>query len=92
MRSGIIRYNEAVGTANTDTSGYHETLTCFWMATIAGFLDRRSFEGGLDAVRAAVAAFGEDRERHKRYYPFDVARDVRARKEWVAPGGAISPP
>ena len=30
MRSGIRAYNEAVGTANTATSGYHETLTRFW--------------------------------------------------------------
>ena len=29
IRKGIFRYNEAVGTINSDTSGYHETLTLF---------------------------------------------------------------
>ena len=29
MRDGILRLNEAHHTANTDTSGYHETLTVF---------------------------------------------------------------
>ncbi len=34
-RAGILRYNQAAGTANTETSGYHETLTCFWAGILA---------------------------------------------------------
>ncbi len=34
-RAGIARYNTAVGTPNTDTSGYHETLTRFWAEAVA---------------------------------------------------------
>jgi hypothetical protein len=29
LRTGIPRYNISQGGANTDDSGYHETLTCF---------------------------------------------------------------
>src|SRR5437762_1230175 len=38
MRDGVRRYNEAVGGQNTEDSGYHETLTRFWMAVAAAFL------------------------------------------------------
>ena len=34
LRSTIRRYNEATGTANTETSGYHETLTVYFVYTI----------------------------------------------------------
>jgi hypothetical protein len=34
MREAIIRFNESVGTINSDTSGYHETLTHFWLEHI----------------------------------------------------------
>lgn len=40
MRSGIFKLNEAHGTPNTPTRGYHETLTVFWMRTVYGFLDK----------------------------------------------------
>jgi len=41
-------------------------------------------------VRAAVAAFGSERDRFRQFYSFDVVRDRRARREWVAPD--LTPP
>jgi hypothetical protein len=35
MRTRVRTYNEAVGTANTATSGYHETLTRMWINALA---------------------------------------------------------
>ena len=32
MRRGIVHYNQCVGTINSDHSGYHETITLFWLA------------------------------------------------------------
>jgi hypothetical protein len=37
-RTGICSYNVIVGRVNTDTSGYHETLTLFWIHIVEGFL------------------------------------------------------
>ncbi|WP_394993495.1 hypothetical protein [Emticicia sp.] len=31
MQVGIRTYNEASGGTNTDSSGYHETITVFWI-------------------------------------------------------------
>src|SRR5216684_3814331 len=38
IRNGIKRYNLSVGGQNTDVSGYHETITLFYIKTIAGYL------------------------------------------------------
>jgi hypothetical protein len=45
MRSRIITYNEHVGGANTATSGYHETLTVFYLKHIAAFVDENQGKG-----------------------------------------------
>jgi hypothetical protein len=84
-KSTILAYNAAVGTRNTETGGYHETLTRFWSEVIGGFLRGGRFASRLDAVRAAVDAFGHRRDLHREYYSFDVVADRRARREWVAP-------
>ncbi len=39
IRSGIITYNKAVGTANTPQKGYHETITVFWIKIISNYID-----------------------------------------------------
>lgn len=85
MKAGIIRHNESVGTANTETNGYHETLTRFWATEISRFVRGGEFPSRLPAVRAAVGKFGEERDRFRRFYSWDVVGDRRARREWVAP-------
>lgn len=44
FKSGIITYNETVGTPNTDSSGYHETLTQFWMLNTRHFMEKHHSE------------------------------------------------
>lgn len=88
-RAGILRYNTAVGTANTDTSGYHETLTRFWAEVLAAEVAGQANE--WQAAKRAVARFGEDRDLHGLYYGFDVVRSVDARRAWVAPDLAPLP-
>ena len=85
MRTRISAYNLAVGGANTSTSGYHETLTHFWLAIVAGLLHRERPESRLAAARQAVAAFGEARTLHTRYYSGDVVKDSVARQSWQEP-------
>lgn len=84
-RRGIIHFNESAGTANTDSSGYHETLTRLWSDIIGDFVRGASCPSRFAAVLAAVERFGEDRFRHRLYYSFDVVADVNARRRWVPP-------
>ncbi len=85
MKRGILYFNVAVGTANTRSSGYHETLTRLWAAVIVDHVAAAGCATRFEAACSAVERFGEDRALHRRYYSFDVARDERARAEWVAP-------
>src|SRR5260221_4167727 len=85
MKAGILHHNTSVGTANTEDNGYHETLTRFWSSEIGEFVRTGHFASRLEAVRAAVSAFGSDRDRLRRFYSFDVVPDRQARREGVAP-------
>jgi hypothetical protein len=85
VRTGIRHYNECVGTANTEDSGYHETLTLFWLATIGEFLGHKESGDKLEAVRSVVAEFGGKRDLFKKYYSFDVVASRAARASWIAP-------
>src|SRR5260370_28612552 len=38
MRVCVRRYNESVGGKNTESSGYHETITVMWIPLLAGLL------------------------------------------------------
>jgi flavin reductase (DIM6/NTAB) family NADH-FMN oxidoreductase RutF len=82
-KDGILRYNEAVGIANTETSGYHETLTRFWASVLAKLVER--IADPWEAACTAVERLGEERDLHYLYYGFDVVRDTQARRIWVAP-------
>ena len=82
-KKGIIRYNEAVGTENSDTCGYHETLTRLWANVLAKLVD--GFVDPFKAACAAIARFGEDRDLHHLYYSFDVVRSTVARRSWIPP-------
>ncbi|HLK18453.1 MAG TPA: hypothetical protein VKT81_05830 [Bryobacteraceae bacterium] len=86
VRTGIVHYNECVGTANTPDSGYHETLTMFWLQRIGEFLKARgSGAGKLAAIQEVVAEFGSQRDLFKKYYSFDVVASREARAGWLAP-------
>jgi hypothetical protein len=86
MRRGIRHYNQCVGTINSEHSGYHETLTLFWLALVKARL--REIESSLpriEAVRLLVAEFAAQRDLFREYYSFNVVRSVEARRSWTPP-------
>lgn len=86
IRNGIQRYNVAQGGINTPESGYHETLTIFWIQRIAEYVAALSEGTGmLEAVRGVVERFGKRRELYNDYYSFDVLNSMEARAKWVPP-------
>ena len=78
IREGILRYNAAVGTANTDSSGYHETLTRFWYSILVVTID--GITDPLKAARLNVTKYGASSGLHKRFYSTDIVRDVIAKR------------
>jgi len=91
VRTGIQHYNVCVGTANTEGSGYHETLTIFWLNMIGRFLADTGRTGDkLDKVRSVVEEFGGQRDLFRQYYSFDVVASREARARWVPPDRIVS--
>lgn len=77
LRTSIRRYNELTGVANTATSGYHETLTRYFVGAVAS-LDASTIAEVLDAeVCSTVAPLS--------FWSRDVLFGERARAEWVPP-------
>lgn len=85
LRKRITLYNESVGTLNTDTSGYHETLTRFYVTVIDRFLATADRSMELDELaRALTAAYG-DRKLPLHHYSEGKLFSVVARRSWVEP-------
>lgn len=85
MRQRVCAYNEAVGTVNSATSGYHETLTRFWIAVLARLHYEEKAASHLAFVQHAVTLYGGRRDLHRQFYHFDVVKHSEARQAWVAP-------
>ena len=49
LRSGIITYNNAVGTPNNATRGYHETLTLLWIRIVYYFIVTKKCNDVVDS-------------------------------------------
>jgi hypothetical protein len=85
MRVCVRRYNEAVGGKNTETSGYHETITVAWIKLLAGLLRESGSMERAAFAALAVERFERQRDIFRRYYDFDLVGSVEARRVWVAP-------
>ena len=85
-RDRIRHLNGCLGTQNTADSGYHETLTVFWLRLVRGWLGTHARElPRLEAVRRCVEQFGRSTGIWRDYYTYDVVKCREARREWREP-------
>jgi len=89
---GLIRaYNVATGVANTDTEGYHETITQASIRAARHWLAQRR-GAALSAVLAELLASPHGRSDWLlRHWSREVLFSVLARRQWVAPNLAPLP-
>jgi hypothetical protein len=85
MRACVRRYNEAVGGKNTATSGYHETITVFWIKVLDALLLHAQPIVRAEFAALAVERFTAQRDLFRRFYDFDVNASTEARAEWIPP-------
>ena len=85
MSDGIYWLNDAHATPNTETSGYHETLTVFWLRTVAGYLERSEREAGLAALANGLLATVNDTRLPLKYYSRELLFSTEARLNYVEP-------
>ncbi len=55
IRDGIKKHNAAVGTVDSPTSGYHETITLAWVRLVTA--SRSSFTVDCFSISAIVASY-----------------------------------
>jgi hypothetical protein len=84
---GIIRnYNLATGTANTDTGGYHDTITMASLRAVGAFLASQPAGTPLhQACNALLASKFGEKGWLMEYWTPDLLFSVEARRAWVAP-------
>lgn len=87
----IRRYNEAMGGVNSDTEGYHHTITIFSLREIDAVLTTRfgpapRSESLASQCAAILRSPLADKDYPLTAYPREVLFSVAARRGWVAPG------
>ena len=85
MRSCVRKYNESVGGKNTETSGYHETITVMWIRLLDQLLRESGPTHRAEFAALAVEQFGAQRDIFREYYDFDLPGSTKARRQWVEP-------
>jgi hypothetical protein len=85
LRAGIRKLNESHGTANSDTGGYHESITVAYVAVIAAYLEQARPASVAEGVQSLLASPLAAKDALFTYYSRDVLLSVRARREWVPP-------
>lgn len=88
----IRRHNDSVGTPNTDSSGFHATITHCYAVGIAAFLARIDAALPLAAkVNALLDAPEGARDWPLRFYSRDRLFSVEARRAVILPDLAMLP-
>jgi hypothetical protein len=82
MRERVSAYNLAVGGQNTAASGYHETVTVFWIKLLA---TRARGSSRSEFVHAAVKELASQRTIYAEFYDFDLLQSEEARRVWIPP-------
>ena len=86
LRPGISRLNESFGNENTDTAGYHETITAAYVHLIGEFLRRCPRELSLDErVKLMLSAPLARPNVLLTCYSESLLMSPLARKQWVEP-------
>ena len=84
MRRGVIRLNKANGIANTETAGYHETMTVFWIRTVKRFIDAEGTKAFGELANRLIEKYGDPRLPLK-FYSRSRLYSPDARKRFVRP-------
>jgi hypothetical protein len=85
MSDGICWLNDKHGTPNTDTSGYHETMTHFWLTAISEFLNSNAEESNISALTNGMLLELNDRNLPLKKYSRELLFSPLARREYVPP-------
>ncbi|MEO5979800.1 MAG: hypothetical protein ABIS36_25265 [Chryseolinea sp.] len=85
FRQSIIDYNSSIGTLNTDSAGYHETITRFWMTFLRKYIVFHKLDQTLAVYQSLYRSNLIDRAMTLEYYSKALLFSPRARRSLIAP-------
>ena len=85
LREAIKGYNLSVGTQNTGTGGYHETLTVFWLKLIKEYLNTQKHQALVNNVNTFLHLITSGTGFPLIFYSGEVLFSKEARHHWVEP-------
>jgi hypothetical protein len=85
MPTLIRAYNESTGTPNTDTGGYHETITVASLRVSRSWMDTYRDVAAYVALNALLASEYGRSDWLLKYWSRPVLFSVAARRNWVDP-------
>jgi hypothetical protein len=92
LRGLISRYNESVGGVNSESEGYHETITRVFLAGVRLFLSKADRSEPLhELVNELLLSPMGRRDWPLRFYSHDRLLSVAARRNFVPPDIAMLP-
>ncbi|MEO1448258.1 MAG: hypothetical protein AAFV07_01955 [Bacteroidota bacterium] len=83
IREDIKLYNEIVGTYNTDTRGYHETLTVCWMTRTKRHLLQQASPDLVSACNSFLSHPDANSDGLLQYYSSKRLFSVAAWRQWL---------
>jgi len=85
VRDYITKHNTAVGTINSDTDGYHETITKFWLMLASDYIKNNQGNSITDLCTSFICSDKGKSDCLLMYYSEPVLFSVKARHQWVEP-------
>ncbi len=85
LPAAIAGYNESVGGQNSDTAGYHETITQLYVIGIGLFAQACPEDGLLSRANALLSSPIAARDWPLRFYSAERLFSAQARRGWVEP-------
>jgi adenylate kinase family enzyme len=85
LRAGIRRLNESHGSVNSDTRGYHETITVAYVRLLAQFLECGPAVSLPDRVAMLLDSPLAAKRMLSTFYSTDRLMSMTARTQWVEP-------
>lgn len=85
IRRNIQKYNRAHGIVTTKTSGYHETITLFFIRVVSKYLCEASANNSIvELLNGLIDSYG-DKNLPLAYYSKERLMSCEARTRWLEP-------
>jgi hypothetical protein len=85
VRDAILAFNDRVGAVQTESSGYHETITLFYVRIIRHFLSARLPSEEFNTLADALLEQWGDPKLPLRYWTKERLMSWESRLAWVEP-------